>query len=790
MTNRISLRGALALALPLLLIGCQTPGPWPAAPAGKQTMAKGSAPLSPELADATARAAAGAPTAQEKAQAYLYRGSGVIVKGQQQGGGLPPGPPVQPVGGGVVLNFEGADLREVVRNILGDILNENYTIDPAVGGTVTIRTSSGIPREALPATLETLLRANGATMVKSDGLYMVVPQAAAIRGNITPQLGNSTRALPAGFSVQIVPLRYIGVREMLRILEPFAKDAQAVRPDELRNMLILSGTERELRHLMETIDMFDIDWMAGMSAGVFTLQNSDVKSVMAELEKLVGDRNTSPITGILKIVPIERMNALLVVTPQPAYLEEVKKWIERLDKGGEGGGLQLYVYNLQNTRAERLAPLLQQAFTGRPAQPVAPSAPTVAPGTPAGTIVNPPTFSAQNPMATPPPSTVVVNQPPGAAGAAQGIGIVRNLQVVADKDNNTLLVIATAAEYSIIETALKKLDIPQRQVIIDVTIAEVTLTDELQFGVEWLFKGGAPSGRGAGGLFNLNPGFNPGLPLTGTTGTGSAATPNAGLGTNIAQGFLYFINNANFPGGIQAALHLLDSYGSTKVVANPHVAAADNQKATIKSGNRIPINQSTAVGSTDNVFTTTAQYIDTGVLLQVTPHINAGGLISLDVQAEVSVPGNADPPGSAPPINTRSVQTYVTVQSGQTMVMGGLISDSRANTSEGLPLLSRIPILGGLFGNQDLKNDRTELVLFITPRVIESEIDMSRVIEDLRRRMENLDRFFPYISPFPAEVFPPRNPSVAPPATSAVGPSAAPPAAPAAPPAAPAAPPR
>src|SRR4029079_8519525 len=146
--------------------------------------------------------------------------------------------------------------------------------------------------------------------------------------------------LPPGFSVQIVPLRYVGVREMLRILEPFAKDASAIRGDDTRNLLILAGTEIELKHLMDAVAMFDIDWMSGMSAGVFTLQNSDVKVVVAELEKLVGDRNTSPITGILKIVPIERMNALLVVTPQPAYLEEVKKWIERLDKGGEGGGLQ------------------------------------------------------------------------------------------------------------------------------------------------------------------------------------------------------------------------------------------------------------------------------------------------------------------------------------------------------------------------------------------------------------------------------------------------------------------
>ncbi|MFO1316078.1 MAG: type II secretion system secretin GspD [Burkholderiales bacterium] len=750
MLDRTFVRLALAAAVALAAAACQAPAPTRSdqAPMPKEKLAAGSAPLSPALTEATAQAQAGPPTQQEKLQAHMYRGSGVLVKGLQPGGGLPPGPPIQAAGGNVVLNFEGADLREVVRNILGDILNENYTIDPAVGGTVTIRTSSGIPREALPATLETLLRQNGATMIRSGGLYMVVPQAAAVRGNTTPQLGNTTRALPPGFSVQIVPLRYVGVREMLRLLEPFAKDAQAVRPDELRNLLILSGTERELRHLMDTIDMFDIDWMAGMSAGVFTLKNSDVKTVITELEKVVGDRNTSPLTGILKILPIERLNALLVVTPQPAYLEEVKKWIERLDRTATdaGGGLQFYVYNLQNTRAERLAPLLQQAFTGRVTQQTAAAAPTLAPGTPAGTIVNPPAFSAQPavPVANPAPATPAP-APAAAPGAAGGTGVVRNLQVVADKDANTLLIIATAAEYSVIEAALKKLDIPQRQVLIDVTIAEVSLTDQLEFGVEWLFRNAAPSGRGAGGLFNSTAPFNP----------GAGTAPAKGLGSGIAQGFVYFISNSAFPGGIQAVLNLLDTYGNTKVVANPHIAALDNQKATIKAGNRIPISQQTLVGGTTNAVTTTSQYIDTGVLLQVTPHINAGGLVALDVQAEVSNPGNPAQPGDAPPINTRSVQTYVSVQSGQTMVMGGLIGDTRQNNSEGLPLLARIPFLGGLFGNQTLKYDRTELVLFITPRVVENEVDVRGAIDDLRRRMENLDRLFPYIPPFSSQVFPP-----------------------------------
>jgi general secretion pathway protein D len=765
-----SLFSAAAIcALPLLLVACQAPAPQGDAAAARS----GSAPkgVSPALADAAAAAAAGMPSQQDKMNAHIYRGTGVVVKGQAPGGGVPARPQAQPAqGGGSVLNFEGADLREVVRVILGDLLNEPYTIDPAVGGTVTMRTTSGIPRDALPATLETLLRMNGATMIKSGGLYMVVPQATAMRGNVTPQLGSSSRALPPGFSVQIVPLKYVGVREMMRILEPFAKDAQAVRPDELRNMVILAGTERELKHLMDTIEMFDIDWMAGMSAGVFTLKNSDVKEVMKELEKLVGDRNTSPITGILKILPIERMNAILVVTPQPAYLDEVKTWIERLDRSSDAGaGLQFYVYHLQNTRAERLGPLLQQAFTGRVTQPQGPSQPTLAPGTPAGTIVNPPTFAPQTSTTTstpPPAAAAVVNTVTGGPGGAGGTGIVRNLQVVADKDANTLLIIATPAEYAVIDQALKKLDTPQRQVIIEVTIAEVNLTDDLQFGVDWLFKGGAPSGRGSGGLLTnsliTNP-VNPSLPT-------AADTPAAAL----TKGFTYIINNANFPGGVQAVLRLLDTYGNTKVVANPHVAALDNQKATIKSGERIPINQQTFLGTgagvPTNAVTTTSQYIDTGVLLQVTPHINAGGLVTLDVQAEVSNPGTFVP-NEAPPINTRSVQTLVSVQSGQTMVMGGLISDARSNASNGIPLLSRIPVLGGLFGNQELKNSRTELVLFITPRVVENEVDIRGAIDDLRKRMENLDAVIPAIRPIIGPVFPGNtvNPGLAPFTTQGVG---------------------
>ena len=490
MTSIPFTRGILVCAISLALAACATNVP----PPDPRPLPRNTGALSPALAEAAARA--NSPTDD---RSRIYKGTGVVVKGQEPGGALPNATGVQGVAGGaVVLNFEAAELRDVIRNILGDILNVSYTIDPAVGGQVTIRTSAGIAREALPATLEMLLRMNGATMVREDGIFKIIPQAAAIRGNVSPQLGNSQRALPQGFSVQVIPLRYVGAREMLRILEPFAKDASAIRADDLRNLVILAGTETELRHLMNTVTMFDIDWMSGMSAGVFTLQNSDVKTVVQELDKVLGDRNLSPLTGIIRIIPIERMNALLVISPNPAYVEEAKKWIERLDGSGGGEGARFYVYNLQNQRAERIAPLLQQALTGRVTQPSDSDSAHA---------------RARNARGHDRQSAVVHDHAePARAGArdtprrrrrrralalpATASGSPATCRWLPTRTRTRCCWSRRPSEFSLVDQALKKLDVQSRQVMIEVTIAEVTLNDSLTFGVEWLFKGGAPSGRG------------------------------------------------------------------------------------------------------------------------------------------------------------------------------------------------------------------------------------------------------------------------------------------------------
>jgi general secretion pathway protein D len=621
---------------------------------------------------------------------------------------------------------------------------------------VTIRTSSGIPRDALYATLETLLRMNNATMTKEEDIYKILPAAVGYKGSVTPQLGSSQRPLPKGFSVQIVPLRYVSAKEMLKILEPFAKDAQAMRSDDVRNLMILSGTELELRHLLDTIEMFDIDWMSGMSVGLFKLKNVEVKSLSQDLQSAMGgDAGMGLMLGAMKFIPIERMNMLLVVTPQPDQLDEVKKWIARFDDEDGMETPRLFVYALRYARADKLAPLLQQAFTGKNTGPTRIQPATTAPGTTGVTMggsrfpgsttgstsgISRPgttTGARQQQQTTQTTAAARQQQAQMAAGTARpgtaarpgtvttgsaGMGIAQDIQVVADEDNNAILIVATPSEYTLVEQALKKLDVPQRQVVIEVTIAEVTLTDSMSFGTKWWFtNGNFPNGK---------PGN--------TYGGYSSARPPEDIGSLGGSAFNLIVSRAQ----IAALFTATDSTGNVKVVANPHVAALDNQEATIQVTNSLPY-----LNSYDDYGTTTGRTysqwnsVETGVTVTVKPHINEGGNVSMEANINFSVVSGDWKPdsGNMPPTMNRQVSSQLMVPSGSTMVIGGLIRDDRTSGTDGVPFLSRVPVLGALFGNQSWTNSRTELVIFLTPRVVENDEDRRSVIQDLRYRMDNLE---------------------------------------------------
>lgn len=645
-------------------------------------------------------------------KADIYPGNGTFVKAPAQSPAAP-----KPTGDEVMLNFEGADLREVVKAIVVDFLRETYIMDSRVQGVVSLHTTSPIPRSALLATLETLLRMNGAAIVKEEGVFKVVPASTAARGSLTPQLGGGNAALSSGYSVQIVPLKFIAAKEMVKILEPFVSEASAVRIDEVRNLMILAGTERELHHLLDTIEMFDIDWLAGMSVGLFTLQSVDVKTAVADLDKVFGAGVQSPLSGIVRLVPIERLNAILVITQQPKYLEQAKTWIERMDRaGGAGGGTRLFVYQIQNGQAEKMAVLLNDVFGKGKTQKTTPAA-TLAPGlTP--TVVS----SSSAPAATPVPGQSPAATPSAQTGSSgDSISVSGEVRVIADKDNNALLILAAPSDYEKIELAIRKLDVVPRQVLVDVTVAEVTLTGDLQFGLQWFFAKNKA-------LDTTSPGF--------TDGNRGTLT---GFRKDLTSGAQYVWSNAR----VGALVNMLQNDSRAKVISSPHVMVVDNQTAKMQVGTQISVTtqSQTVAGTTAGTLTSTSQYLNTGIILSVTPHINAGGMVTMDINQEVSTVGDA-PAGTNPPINRRAVQSTVVVKSGEMMVLGGLIQDQTNKSASGLPFLSQIPVVGGLFGSQELKNNRTELVILITPRVVADVLQARDVTDEFRKKLGGLADLF------------------------------------------------
>lgn len=641
----------------------------------------------------------------------VYYGNGVVVKPSESQ------PATEDASGNLTLNFEGADLREVLRTILGDILKENYIVDPRVGGTITLRTAKPIPRSAAMHTLEEVLRMNGAVMVReADGVFRIVPSAVAGKGNATPQLAETGKPLPGGYSIQIVPLKHIGVADMAKILEPLAGETSSVRMDPLRNLLILSGTQLQLKHMLETIDMFDVDWISGMSVGLFTLQSVDVKAVVGELEKLFGDKNLGPLAGAVRVVPIERLNALLVVTPQPKFLEQARTWVERLDRPGTGGGGQrLYVYPVQNGKAENLATLLNDAFSKKGSQTKTAVSATLAPGAMPAEVKS--TEAASTPASEKDAKSVAsakIEYSPG-----DGVSVPQDVRVIADKDNNALLILASPADYESIESALRKLDTAVRQVLVEVTIAEVTLTDELSYGLEWFFNKGS----------RINSKLD-----TGTSGLAA-----------LVPGFSYsWVSKA---ADIGAVFNALANDSKLKVISSPHITVADNQTAKIQVGDRVPtIGQTQTVPSTTTAtgIISTVQYVETGVMLSVTPRVNAGGQVTMEINQEVSNAINTKASGTSeidsPTIQKRTAQSTVSVKSGETIILAGLIKDQKDNANVGLPFLAKIPLIGGLFGTQSWNDNRTELIILITPKVITDTPDVVAITREYRERITGLER--------------------------------------------------
>ena len=620
----------------------------------------------------------------------------------------------------VTLNFEATPLQEVVHLVLGDLLNENFVIGPGVAGAVTFATAKPIKKEQILPILEMLLRWNGATLVYTDERYHVLRYENAIPGNLVPRMGSLEDM--RGFEVRVVPLEFISPTEMQKLLEPYARQGAILAADNARGLIFLSGTRTEMENYLQAVDTFDVNWLEGMSVGLFPLQRVEVATVVPELQAVFGEGADLPLSGMFRFLPLERLNSVMVITPQPEYLEQAREWVERLDRSGSEAGARLYVYQVLNLEAAELAGYLTSVFGGTTSGTSSRSgAGSVAPG------LNSVGLSSFNQQSQQQASSA--NTPPArpVTGSAEGVGVAEGgeIRITAVEQSNSLLIQASASQYEAMLAAIKRLDVEPLQVQVEVQILEVLLNDQLEFGVNYFLSNESPaSNEFVSGL----------LAGTGFVGSGSDNYAQFGADPNFFTSFARNPGRSNF---LAVTISALDSVSDVRVLSTPSLVVRNNEEANINVGESLAVqttNFNPSGSATGSIQSN--QYIKTGVQLSVTPRVNPGGLVYLDVNQIVSSPSGTSGASSNPNINERELTTKIAVQSGNTVLLGGLIRniDTRSNT--GFPGLSRIPIFGSLFGNKSRSTQRTELLMLISPTVVQSVATLNAVTEEYQSKFK------------------------------------------------------
>ena len=592
------------------------------------------------------------------------------------------------------IDLDNASILDAADLILGDILGVNFSLEDGLGGTITIKTAAPVSRDAILGIFESALEQKGAVLIEENGIYRISSAEKAMLGPRNFGVG-AARSIETsvGFSVQVVPLRFASAAEMERILKPIASSGAIVRVDRARNLLTLSGSRREIDSLLEAIQIFDVDWLKGMSFGMAPVTSADPKAIASELSTIFSNGANQPLEGIIRFVPNERLNAVLIITSRSAYLDDAREWIKRLDNPDASGGEQVFVYNVQNRSADSLAAVLQGFFGGASSD-----RDVVAPG------LAPATVSAEQRASA---------DPPGAPDGREGFSATKlaKARIAADDVNNALLIHATPYEYQRMLSMIRKLDTLPSQVMIEATIAEVTLNDNLKHGLSWFFE-------------NAESRF------------AFSDVASGAVGPSF-PGFSYVFSETD----ARVALNAIASVTDVKVVSSPTLMVLDNKTATLQVGDQVPVATQSAVSvvNPDSPIVNSVSFRDTGVILNITPRISDSGVVVLDIAQEVSSVTSTTTSGiDSPTIQQRRIETSVAVHDGESLALGGLIEDSRNVTSSGVPYLSKIPLLGEAFKSKRKDVGRTELLVLIKPRVVRDRDQARQATEEYRSRLESV----------------------------------------------------
>jgi general secretion pathway protein D len=653
--------------------------------------------------------------------------------------------------GDVTLNFVDTDIREITRTVLGKILKVTYTIDPSVHGTGTVQTAAPVSRTRALALLETLLAQNGASLSVTDGIYRVTgSQAAALSSNL---VGGHD----AGAGTKVVQLRFASAADLANVLEPFVSGGAKIVPDPTRNVLLVTGDAATRNTLEEVIHAFDIDLLAGKSFALFPVDNDEEPEKMAtDLSKVLLSGENGALASVVQVIPMDRINAVLVVSTQPRYIDDVRRLFALVNRVAAETVRTWHIYYVRNGQSSALEYLLQRAFTPDHVTSTGASDTNrlgaTVPGMQIGGMNSgsgtggggmnggQSSMGGAGGSGTGSPSGLQLAQQSGQqqSGAAPGGRQGREgaaapaateslsskedgakkdtIRIIGDRGNNALLIYATPKEYGMIESMLHKVDVLPLQVEIDAVIAEVTLNDQLQYGVQFYFQ--------SGGLLGA---------LSQNTSAGSNGLP---FSVNFPGFVLSQTSNQ-----VQYTLSALQAVTTVKVLSSPQITVLDNETATLQVGDQVPyLTQSASIleGATTAgaPIVNSIAYQETGVILQVAPRVNSGGLVTLDIAQEVSEPVNTTSSSiNSPTFSDRVIKSRVVVQDGQTIGLAGLISDNVSRSNGGVPLLKDIPLFGSLFSNQNNSRARTELLVLLTPHVDYDQRAMRALTDDLRSRL-------------------------------------------------------
>ena len=647
--------------------------------------------------------------------------------------------------GGYTLNFENAPVSQVAKSVLGDVLGVGYVIDPRAQGTISLSSGRPVEKKDMLYVLENALSANNLVMVRTASGYRIAPANEGGVGAVDEARGS--QSAEPGFGLTVIPLQYVSGTTLSKLLEGFATRPGAIRTDPSGKLLIVVGTGSERQSAVETVRSFDVDWLRGQSVGMYPVQNSTPEPIVGELEKIMDSGDAGFGHGLVKFQPVSRLNSILVVASKPEFLRAAERWISRLDEPSSSSA-SVKVYKVRYGDAKQIAHLLQQIFeTNGGANSAESPTNEIAPGS--GVKAMTAAEQADGRSSSNSSGSAVGLGSSSGLGSSGGLGNSKglgnslgqggasqtaaaqfggvpvatlnseldalgqggsggpqfpNVRITADVPNNSVLIYARPDEYKLIERTLIQLDRPKLQVAIDVTIAEVDLNDQLNYGVQFFLHGGAISNTAAGQI--------PSLINNVASNNGSSTSSTTTTGTGLSGGLNIIAGN---PASPRVVINALSAITDVKILSNPSLVVVDNGDASFEVGDQVPVTTGSAtVLSSNNAVVNTVDYVNTGVILHVQPHVNYNGSVLLDIDQLVStVPQNNT--SLTPTISQREVKSSISVVSGQTVLLAGMIQDQQQKSRQGVPILSQLPYVGAAFGTTGKSQVRTELIMFIRP---------------------------------------------------------------------------